>query len=151
MQTRTPRVWDHLIALNAHGEIALNKLIWYVGEPRPQTVSIRSVTHGATGHAAKANLEQLKPLSIFTRTGVITGIKQVWRIREARRIQQLIWRTHTQQSTQNIKNTAQRVCSPRQRSGVFRFEQSALGNANFNQVVKTIVERNLRVHDIDGE
>ena len=56
---------DGFVLLDAQGEVALDKLVGHIGEPRPQGVAVRAVTDGPPGNSAKADLEQLEPLGIL--------------------------------------------------------------------------------------
>ena len=55
----------------------------------------------------------------------------------------------SQETTQNIENATQRVRATRERCWKFRLEKRPVRNAHIDQIIKAIVEQNLRIENHD--
>ena len=73
MQTSATAVGFGFITFDQQREIPLQKFVGHIGKARPQRVAVWSVTHWATRNAAKSDLEQLEPVTLF----VITRIEDM--------------------------------------------------------------------------
>ena len=146
MQPRPTAVRNGLVLHDPEREIGLQELVRYVGERRPQGMTIRTVTGRPAGYPAESDLIQLIPLPIL----VITRVHEVGTVREARSAKR-IRRTLPQQTTHDIEYPPQHMGARAQCSGSYGLENRSAWNPHFDQVVKPVVEKYLRIKQVDEE
>ena len=65
MQTSAAAVGFGFITFDQQREIPLQKFVGHIGKARPQRVAVWPVAHRTSGNSAKADLEQLEPVTLF--------------------------------------------------------------------------------------
>ena len=105
---------------------------------------VGSVPERLAGNAAEADLEQLKPVA----RRVAPRIHQVRRRAEPRGAQEF-GRALAKQAAEDVEDPAQGVSSPAEGGRKARLEQRTFGNLDLDEVVKAVVEHDLRIEDHD--
>ncbi len=144
VQARPTRVHDRIIALDHHGVIGFQILCGNVLEQRPPRMAIHAVADGPAGNAAVQNFHQLKIAPVLVRAG-IEEMRAGAIAGRRRHVGGIV----AQGAAQYIELPGQGMGAAAQRGREIRLYQGALGQGDVDQVIKAVVEQDLRIEHHD--